>query len=161
MRRNKKALTTALKSVSLAALAGVALVAPASAAEDRSETTASPAAVIDEANRIMNLPYDQFNREPHNAPFDWNNDGCSGPGPVEWNAVFHLACTQHDFGYRNYGGQGGLKLSVTRETKNWIDGRFRDEMVRICSGTPDPVTCSGMAQTYYLAVQNGGDSSFF
>ncbi|WP_240662655.1 phospholipase A2 [Streptomyces sp. WAC 06738] len=105
-------------------------------------------------------------RNPARPPFNWTTDGCSVPtGYAPYSEVFRPACALHDFGYRNYGGKHELKLSPTRETKNWIDDRFRTEMRRICDdrdGSPlSHLTCLNAAEAYYEAVQLGGDSSFF
>ncbi|GAA4894196.1 phospholipase A2 [Streptomyces coeruleoprunus] len=120
----------------------------------------------EQADHIMNLTYREFAVTPHIPPFNWTNDGCSVPtGLAPYSEVFRPACVQHDFGYRNYGGKWELKLSPTRETKNWIDGRFRTEMRRICDDTYRfPVAhlnCVNAAEMYHTAVQFGGDSSFF
>lgn len=122
-----------------------------------------PAATPDqtEANRLMNLTADDFGRAPHNPPFDWSNNGCSGPA----NPAFTPACVQHDFGYRNYGARGDLGFAVTRDTKDWIDLRFRDEMYRICedyASVPQAATqCVQDADNAFTAVYLFGDSSFF
>ena len=122
--------------------------------------------VREEADRIMNRTYRQFAVAPHTAPFNWTNDGCSVPtGYAPYSKVFRPACVLHDFGYRNYGAKHELKLDPTLRTKNWIDGRFRTEMRRICDDryrTPlAHLTCTNAAQAYYLAVQVGGHNSFF
>ncbi|GGU48960.1 phospholipase A2 [Streptomyces lavendofoliae] len=119
-----------------------------------------------EADRIMNLTYRGFARTPHVEPFDWTTDGCSVPvGFAPYSQVFRPACVQHDFGYRNYGANHELRLSPTRETKNWIDSRFRTEMERICQDTYVShlagLNCVNAARAYYVAVSLGGDAAFF
>ncbi|MDI6411516.1 phospholipase A2 [Streptomyces albus] len=149
---------------------GHAAVAPAHAAADElvPAAVAAPAdpALREKADRIMNLTYRQFASTPHIPPFNWTTDGCSVPGgSLPYRKVFRPACVQHDFGYRNYGARHELKLDPTRETKNWIDGRFRTEMRRICddtyTGARKNRECRNAAEVYYLGVQLGGDASFF
>ncbi|GGS12829.1 hypothetical protein GCM10010252_60420 [Streptomyces aureoverticillatus] len=122
--------------------------------------------VREQADRIMNLTYQQFATTPHTPPFNWTNDGCSVPtGYAPYSEVFRPACVQHDFGYRNYGAKHELKLDPTRAAKDWIDGRFRTEMRRVCDDryrTPlAHLNCTNAAEAYYLAVRFGGDSSYF
>ncbi|MGA5421154.1 phospholipase A2 [Streptomyces lavendulocolor] len=119
-----------------------------------------------EADRIMHLTYREFARTPRVQPFDWTTDGCSVPvGYAPYSQVFRPACVQHDFGYRNYGARGALSLSPTRETKNWIDSRFRTEMERVCQDTyATPLAglnCMNAARAYHVAVSLGGDGAFF
>ncbi|GAA3106658.1 phospholipase A2 [Streptomyces rectiviolaceus] len=146
------------------AAAGSSLAAGATASSP--DTSASAPTVREKADRIMNLPYQQFAVTPQIPPFNWTNDGCSVPtGYAPYVEVFRPACVLHDFGYRNYGARHELKLDPTRATKNWIDGRFRTEMRRICDDkyrTPlAHLNCTNAAEAYHLAVQFGGDSSFF
>ncbi|WP_253911105.1 phospholipase A2 [Streptomyces sp. CNQ-509] len=113
----------------------------------------------------MNLTYGEFAETPH-APLNWTADGCSVPtGYAPYREVFRPACALHDFGYRNYGGKHERKLSPTRETENWIDGRFRTETRRICDDRDGSrlsrLTCLNAAEAYYEAVRLGGDSSLF
>lgn len=114
-----------------------------------------------EANRLMNLTADDFGLAPQNPPFDWSNNECSGPTRPE----FTPACVQHDFGYRNYGARGDLGFAVIRDTKDWIDQRFHEEMYRICedyASVPQAATqCVQDADNAFTAVQLFGDSSFF
>ena len=156
--RTKGLLDKAAKALVSAVFVGTLMPAAASAAPDVSTS------VIDEADRIMNDTYQEFAAEPHRPPFDWSTDGCSvpvAPELIPWNATFRPACVQHDFGYRNYGGGGELQLSPTRDTKNWIDGRFREEMGRICRTRLDAPACLSMANVYYQAVQHFGGHAFF
>ncbi|MEU0662622.1 phospholipase A2 [Streptomyces lavendulocolor] len=127
---------------------------------------AADPAVRREADRIMHLTYREFARTPRVQPFDWTTDGCSVPvGYAPYSQVFRPACVQHDFGYRNYGARGALRLSPTRETKNWIDSRFRAEMERVCQDTyVTPLAglnCMNAARAYHVAVSLGGDGAFF
>ncbi|WP_405805695.1 phospholipase A2 [Streptomyces sp. NBC_01187] len=145
------------------ALTTSALTAGTASAVAPPETT-----VRQQADQIMNLTYEEFARTPHITPFNWTTDGCSVPGPfAPYRQVFHLACTQHDFGYRNYGGNHELKLSPTRETKNWIDGRFRTELIRTCENTyKTPLrhqSCLAAADAYYFGVNTTptADRAFF
>lgn len=113
--------------------------------------------VRERADQIMGLTYEEFARTPHVAPFNWTTDGCSVPVSfTPYRKVFRPACDLHDFGYRNYGGNHELKLSPTRATKNWIDGRFHDEMIRVCKNTyKTPLRregCFAAAAAYFEAV---------
>lgn len=120
--------------------------------------------VREEADRIMNLTFLDFAAAQAVPPFDWSNDGCTVTPTWEMALAFAGQCAQHDFGYRNYGGQGALKLSPTQETKNWIDERFWHEMRRMClegaTGWPQSV-CLGNAKIMYDGVQAFGGSYFF
>ncbi|MGP3988864.1 phospholipase A2 [Streptomyces sp. 3N207] len=143
-----------------AAVPGTAVAAPVPA------SAPADSAVRAEADRLMGLSYQEFAKARHVAPFNWTTDGCSVPiGLAPYSEVFRPACVQHDFGYRNYGRDHELKLDPTRKTKNWIDGRFRTEMRRICADRyPEQRrfhNCRSAAETYYLGVQIGGDGAFF
>jgi hypothetical protein len=155
MRRHRSALR--LRSLAVAAVCAglVSTAAPAG--------HAAPADVEGRARQIMGLTYAEFARTPHEAPFEWSSDGCSAP---VYDPDMTPACVQHDFGYRNFGNHYALKLSPTRETKNWIDARFGEEMDRICTdkyaGLPDVwEECHNHATVMLTAVQQFGDSSFF
>lgn len=116
------------------------------------------------ANEIMSKSYGDFLRTPHDAPFEWSTDGCSPPAPQPYKEIFRPACELHDFGYRNYGTHFHRNLSVTRETKNWVDGRFSDEMRRICKDRfvrQDYENCFGASSAFFVAVNRNGDPSFF
>lgn len=128
---------------------------------------------IARAREIMNMSYQEFARLPHEGPFEWSNDGCSSPMPADpYREYFQPACVQHDFGYRNFGGHYGKGYGTDRRTKNWIDAHFRDEMQRICDSRPDVpnptpgapssrVYCYNGLTSYYYAVRDRGDSSYF
>ncbi|MFE6286498.1 phospholipase A2 [Streptomyces sp. NPDC057877] len=126
---------------------------------------ATPPATADDvrqtADLIMNLRYYDFTNHPKIPPFNWSNDGCSGP--QEFKDLFTEACNQHDFGYRNYGHQyGGLNLSPTRETKDWIDTRFWHEMRQTCIDHHGGSNwCLGHAKVAYDAVSRFGDEHFW
>lgn len=168
-----KKLSTTAATVALltAAVFGGTLTGAGTAlAVDANSPTAASAAAAptprEQADALMNLTYRGFAETPRIPPFNWTNDGCSVPtGYAPYSETFRPACVQHDFGYRNYGANHELKLSPTRETKNWIDGRFRTEMRRICDDrhrSPLPhLACVNAAEAYHGAVQLGGDSSFF
>lgn len=119
--------------------------------------TVADESLRERADGIMALTYTEFATTPHVAPFNWTSDGCSVPSAfTPYRKVFRPACDLHDFGYRNYGGNHELKLAPTLETKNWIDGRFREEMVRVCEDTyKTPLrrqSCFAAAEAYYQAV---------
>lgn len=100
-----------------------------------------------DADSFMRMSYREFVEQkrslllpsPYPSTFDWSSDGCSGPGNgfiarAAYKDTFRKPCQQHDFGYRNYGSpeSGGLRLSPTRATRQWIDDRLRTEMRRAC-----------------------------
>ncbi|MFE9339646.1 phospholipase A2 [Streptomyces sp. NPDC007063] len=145
------------------------LAAPApvvSAATPAAREAPADPAIRAEADRLMELTYREFAAVRHSPPFNWTTDGCSVPtGLFPYREVFRPACVQHDFGYRNYGGNHELGLDPTRATKNWIDSRFRTEMRRICddrySAAGRHRNCRRAADTYYTGVRIGGDKAFF
>ena len=145
---------TARTLTAVAAVAALCTSGTASAAADAPDVRA-------DADRIMNLTYVDFANHPRVAPFDWSTDGCTGIGET-----FAPACVQHDFGYRNYGNHGALKLSPTEETRAWLDERFWHEMRRMCFDTHGPSGgatdgCLGAAGVVYDGVRAFGGSSFF
>jgi peptidoglycan hydrolase-like protein with peptidoglycan-binding domain len=131
------------------------------------------------ADELMNMDYLTFiqNKQSAQDPafnFNWHSDGCSGPGLAKYvrpiyRALFDRPCQQHDFGYRNYGRHtGGLQLQPDENARAWIDGRFVDEMNRLCdrnfSGvvqTYNDIFCKGQASSMYTAIRNGARSSFY
>ncbi|GAA2118141.1 phospholipase A2 [Streptomyces synnematoformans] len=166
----RKKLSTATTAALLTATALGGPLTGTALAADQTPGPAAPAAAApplrEQADALMNLTYREFAETPHVPPFNWTTDGCSVPtGHAPYSETFRPACVQHDFGYRNYGANHELQLSPTRETKNWIDGRFRTEMRRICDdrhrSTLPHLVCVNAAEAYYGAVQVGGDSSFF
>lgn len=123
--------------------------------------TADTAGVREDADRIMNLSYGDFAEHPRDEPFDWSTDGCTGIGEF-----FAPACVQHDFGYRNYGAQGTLKLSPVEDTRKWIDDRFLSEMRRLCRDTygqsgSETDGCLGAAAFVYQGVRTFGGAYYF
>lgn len=137
----------------LAAAAVLALgspVAPAAAAPT----------VLQTADRIMGLSYDAFGEHPRTAPFDWSTDGCTAvPEPLAGR--FRDACVQHDFGYRNYGSRGTLRLDPSDARRARIDRRFREEMRRVCADRHDGSdTCLAQADLLYRGVVLFGGASF-
>ncbi|MFD6435744.1 phospholipase A2 [Streptomyces venezuelae] len=144
----------ALSKTLLAATACVALTAGA--------VPATAQNVRGEADRIMNLNRIDFIHHPHNPPFDWSNDGCTW-----WpDGIFFEACAQHDFGYRNYGNHGALKLSATPEVKAWIDEHFWHQMRASCLEHHRPGgaqnLCLGEAKLMYDGLRAGvADGAFY
>ncbi|GAA2903831.1 phospholipase [Streptosporangium fragile] len=142
----RKAITAATTAVlSLGLLAGTGTSAEAQGRSLRAT-----------ADHLMNLNAADFVRQPHVAPFDWGNNGCNAmPGPQARR--FHIACVQHDFGYRNYGGRSHLKLGPDEETRRWIDERFWHEMRRICIDQhASSGWCLTEAATSYRVVRAAG-----
>jgi len=110
----------------------------------------------------------EFKRTQHPAPFEWSDDGCSGPLGVRevYRHLFNKPCQLHDFGYRNYGGV--LRLGRDEPTRGWIDRRLRTEMQRVCSDhfrrwwqAANKATCRIQAQEIWIAVRHFGRSSFY
>jgi Prokaryotic phospholipase A2 len=125
------------------------------------------------ADRIMRLAYPAFiklkrEKSKHPSPFDWNDDGCSGPVAIKeaYRHVFNQPCQLHDFGYRNYGRFDGLKLGRNEDVRHWIDKRFLREMRRLCNrklrDLPRELnTCRGMARVVFWAVRLKGEDPFY
>jgi peptidoglycan hydrolase-like protein with peptidoglycan-binding domain len=131
------------------------------------------------ADALMNMDYLTFVRtkqSPQDPAYNFNfkTDGCSARGLAEYvrpvyRTLFDKPCQQHDFGYRNYGSHaGGLQLQPDENARAWIDGRFVEEMNRLCdrnfSGvvqTYNQIFCKGEASTVYAAVRNRARSSFY
>ncbi|WP_216322784.1 phospholipase A2 [Deinococcus aestuarii] len=95
--------------------------------------------------------------------FNWSNDGCSVPHlPEKFRKmiVFHPACVQHDFGYRNARSYPNLMNENHRE---WVDGQFKQHMRAICSRRNIFLRpgCYADAQAFWLAVRWGGKDSFY
>ncbi|HEY1177612.1 MAG TPA: phospholipase A2 [Phytomonospora sp.] len=145
-------MTTKLRIAAVLAATAASVLIPAAAQGDD---------VRARADAYMNMRAGDFAGVHHDAPFEWSNDGCSGPT----EKIFHDACVQHDFGYRNYGAHYALKLSVTRETKDWIDARFHEEMDRACVDTYPAgeavASCMDNATLAWTAVHLYGDAHFF
>lgn len=152
-----------------AALAVVAaLAAPAAQAAPGPNLTAV-------ANAIMSKDYTSFLnlKRGRPAPFDWSDDGCSIPRvPGMQRAIrglenlFNGPCQLHDFGYRNYGR--GLRLGRNENVRGWIDGRFLEEMQRVCRTQfsrwwqqANKATCFGQAGGIWTAVRHGGRDAFY
>ncbi|MDI3418030.1 phospholipase A2 [Streptomyces luteolus] len=157
------ALTTALLTLAPTATAATA---PTPAPTPAPAPAPNPQ-LVQAADRIMALPVERFMTVERTPPFNWTTDGCSVPGGMApYMRLFTPACTQHDFGYRNYGSRAGtLALDPTPARKAAIDQRFREEMRRICDQErPGPIrhtACYGAAHTFYDAVRIGGDRAFY
>ncbi|WP_158885944.1 phospholipase A2 [Amycolatopsis anabasis] len=149
----------------LARVAGVCVVALATLMAGVMPASAS-GGVLDRADYIMNQPYRQFAEiaAGREAPFDWTSDGCSYmPDTGGWKNYFKLVCAQHDFGYRNYGGRGQLKLDPDDDRREWIDDRFREELKRACDsdGAQGELSaCQGVADAMYAATRLAGGLFF-
>ncbi len=158
----------------VAAGALAAIVTPASSAQ--AVTAVQRAEQVRYAKETMQLGNRQFAERKENFlaagcdstaectkpvpyhQFDWDTDSCSGPVPTGWRNLFHPACQQHDFGYRNFGK--GLALGRDEGTRRWIDDRFRVEMKSICNYRFSDWTqyanlqaCFKEADTMYSAVR--------
>jgi hypothetical protein len=120
-----------------------------------------------EADRIMQMDYRAFaalRQSPQRpAGYRWDTDGCT----PDWAPTyFTRACHLHDFGYRNYGSarKDAPHLSPRRETKDWIDRRFHQEMVAICTDEAKTdkgrATCNRKAGRLYEHVKKGRNAFF-
>jgi Prokaryotic phospholipase A2 len=124
-----------------------------------------------QADRIMEMDYltfIRFKREQRPGPFNWSDDGCSGPWGIKrvYRKLFNRPCQQHDFGYRNYGQPKGLKLGRNEDVRGWIDNRFLQEMRQLCirnwgGFNPQRNTCLTEAQGVWGAVRLGGRDAFY
>ena len=124
-----------------------------------------------QADRIMRMDYRRFmkfKREKSPGPFNWNDDGCSGPFGFKeaYRKLFDQPCQLHDFGYRNYGQPKGLKLGRNEDVRKWIDKRFLHEMRRLCETklrnlTHPLITCLAQAGVVYAVVRNAGRDAFY
>lgn len=122
------------------------------------------ARLLDEANRIMRKTYrgfDLYKKLFRTWPYDWNDNGCSGPTPRNLKRLFNLACEQHDFGYRNYGQY--LDLGRTEAKRKWIDDRLREELLRICRAETAVLRthCVVAANTMWAVLRREGAGYFF
>ena len=97
----------------------------------------------------------------------WSSDGCSWPTPRSLANLFYRPCQLHDFGYRNYGGHG-LRLGANENTRDFVDGRFLQEMQRLCRDTFDrwwqsanKGTCLTQAGGIWSLVRHGGRDAFY
>ncbi|MEV6548584.1 phospholipase A2 [Streptomyces sp. NPDC051597] len=151
-------------------LGAVPNAAPAAAATDtppgaalQGRPATYPEKVRERADFLQSRNYREFPTyaRHHERPFDWRTDGCSPPTPRLWAQVFHDACVIHDFGYRNYGGQG-LRLDPTEGRRRHVDDRFYEEMLRICVDHPDALAnCTGTARLMYQVVRQYGGPAFY
>jgi hypothetical protein len=116
------------------------------------------------ANSIMRMSARRFlshEKAVHTWPFDWKDNGCSGPTPSNWKRLFYRACAQHDFGYRNYGQY--LNLGRDEATRKWIDDRFRRELLRVCRDDEKYLKnhCIAAAHVMWGAVRAKGRPYFY
>jgi hypothetical protein len=143
-----------------AALASLALTAASPTAPALADPPLKTQAI-----GIMSVSYGEFMRlkasQGRNPRFDWASDGCSGPwwwaSPPALLAArwMHTApCEQHDFGHRNFGH--GLRLEPTEARREWVDGRFRDEMLRNCRDHRWYPNCVQVAFAFHATVRAFG-----
>jgi hypothetical protein len=117
-----------------------------------------------QADRIMRMDYVQFmkfKREKSPGPFNWDDDGCSGPFGIReaYRRLFDKPCQLHDFGYKNYGQPKGLKLGRNDDVRKWIDKRFLQEMRRLCKTklrdlTNPLIACLAAARVVWAGVRS-------
>jgi len=139
----------------------LALALPTAVAAPQAVAAPSP---IERADAAMARDASSFvSQRTFAPPFDWSNDGCSNPLPVNADDLFHVPCVQHDFGYRNYGARGRLRLDPTSTRRRWVDDRFLVEMRRVCDrrfGGARRTACRGVARAYWAGVRTFGARAF-
>ncbi len=93
---------------------------------------------------------------PRPGYLDWTSDGCSAPvlgaGPFD----FTLACSRHDFGWRNLKAIDGAPTPTWHiDNKDRVDAGFLFDMRRRCAALPllARVGCDTTARVYYTAVR--------
>jgi len=94
--------------------------------------------------------------EPRPAYLVWDSDGCSAPvlgsGPFD----FTLACSRHDFGWRNLKNVHEPDSPVWHVTnKDRVDAGFLYDMRVRCAAMPAfwRIGCDTTARVYYTAVR--------
>ena len=118
-----------------------------------------------ERNRVCagHLPRCDNKASKDGSAVNWSSDQCSAPFPVKkysqnpFNWQFHLACDRHDFGYRNYIGQGRCTNKPNGGTRKKIDNRFLSDLhLYVCAKVKNTKGCNVLAQVYYQAVRKFG-----
>jgi hypothetical protein len=118
-----------------------------------------------ERNRVCagHLPRCDNKASKDGSAVNWSSDQCSAPFPIRkysqnpFNWQFHLACDRHDFGYRNYIGQGRCTNKPNGGTRKKIDNQFLSDLhLYICAKVKNKKGCNVLAQVYYRAVRSGG-----
>lgn len=118
-----------------------------------------------ERNRVCagDLPRCDSRASKDGRAVNWSSDQCSAPFPVKkysqnpFNWQFHLACDRHDFGYRNYIGQGRCTNRPNGGTRKKIDNQFLSDLhLYICAKVKNKKGCNALAQFYYRVVRTGG-----
>lgn len=163
-------------AIALALIALVGLGGPAHAAPSRATLAAAANAVAFET--VGGSNYAKY-QALYPTELDWSNDGCSVPSAIlkfpnigqvlaTYKNIFEKSCDRHDFGYRNFGSRGALKLDPTEATRNRIDDRFYSNMRIQCQtryddwwDVPARQLCYGAAKTFYEAVDTFGKSAFY
>ncbi|GAA2661979.1 MULTISPECIES: phospholipase [Actinosynnema] len=79
----------------------------------------------------------------------WDSDGCTLAPEHPLGYDFQPACERHDFGYRNYSGQGRF----TEDARRRLDELFHADLLGRCSGK---WACRRIADGYYFAVRQFG-----
>jgi hypothetical protein len=81
--------------------------------------------------------------------FDWSTDYCTASPERPLGYDFTLACSHHDFGYRNYKAMGRFAANKDR-----LDIVFYADLRRMCATYQLALqpACNSLAWTYYQAV---------
>lgn len=118
-----------------------------------------------ERNRVCagHLPRCDNRASKDGSAINWSSDQCSAPFPIKkysqnpFNWQFHLACDRHDFGYRNYIGQGRCTSRPKGGTRKKIDRQFLSDLrLYVCAKVKNRRGCNVLAQVYYQAVRKFG-----
>ena len=128
-----------------------------------SSPSSRPEQLRGEADGFMALPFAEFltvkSQEP--PPFDWSDNGCSFVNivvPEELN----IACSRHDFGYRNYGE--GLSFSPDENTRHWIDRILLQDLQLTCAqirdGLEEEICINITSHAIYDAVRVFGGLAY-
>ena len=96
--------------------------------------------------------------------YDWDDNGCSVPNAVVIVSAtaffakmyFSNECKQHDFGYRNFGGN--LRLDPTEARRKSVDDHFLAQMMTRCNSLVVGLKqgCQLHAKAFYEAVRKFG-----
>jgi hypothetical protein len=155
------------QSLVIASVAAVVLTGVAEAQLPQRDAPSVQQVSREQADKIMRMNYKQFAELRTSAArptgYRWDSDGCTPDWAPQY---FTRACDLHDFGYRNYGSarKNAPHLSPTQQTKDWIDQRFYEEMVKICNDEAKTATgratCKQKATQLYNHVKQGRAAFF-
>ncbi len=146
-------------------------------------TVISTCATKEEATRVFSMNNADFLQERSSAnrceALNWRAEGtggsmCSVPSVAvqsirlveTWLVPFSRACTQHDFGYYNFGNGGPLSLNLdssSNRRKNVDEYWYAIMKNSVCNQQRvaiKKVSCLAAALLYYRGVRAGGGQYF-